>query len=330
VRAGAEGVLTLAAESASPTRGELTRHDVLDAYAAHLLALAPVPPSHRRLRVVVDAGSGMAGHTVPAVFAGLDVELVPLYFELDGRFPHHEANPLDGSTLVDLREAVDRQRADVGLAFDGDADRCFFVDETGTVVDPSAITSLIAVRELAREPGAVVLHNLICSRAVPETIRAHGGVPVRTPVGHSRIKQQMADTAAVFGGEHSGHFYFRDFWSADSGMLAALHVLAALSTSGRTLSSLVSELTPYASSGEINSVVGDPVEAMRLAEAEFAGQDGVHVDHLDGTSVQHADWSFNVRPSGTEPLLRLNVEAVDSATMASVRDRVLAIVKGAG
>ena len=330
VRAGAERVLLDEPAPATPAPGQVTRRDVLEAYADHLLALAPVAPSRPRLRVVVDAGNGMAGLTVPAVFARLDVELIPLYFELDGRFPHHEANPLDSSTLVDLREAVRRQRADVGLGFDGDADRCFFVDATGAVVDPSAITSLIAIRELAREPGAVVLHNLICSRAVPETVRAHGGVPVRTRVGHSVIKQQMAATGAVFGGEHSGHFYFRDFWSADSGMLAALHVLAAMSSSGRTLSQLVAELMPYVSSGELNSTVEDPAEAMRRVEAAFTGRDGVHVDHLDGTSVEHADWAFNLRPSGTEPLLRLNVEAVDSATMAWVRDRVLTIVRGAG
>ncbi len=330
VRATAASVLT-GAEPASPLPpGDLRRQDVLASYAEHLLGLCPVPPGPSRLRVVVDAGNGMAGHTAPAVFARLDVELVPLYFELDGRFPHHEANPLDPSTLVDLQAAVRRQRADVGLAFDGDADRCFFIDERGKAVAPSAITSLIAVRELAREPGAVVLHNLICSRAVPEAIRASGGTPVRTPVGHSGIKQQMADTGAIFGGEHSGHYYFRDFWSADSGMLAALHVLAALSQSRRPLSQLVESLTPYVSSGEINSIVADPAHAIRRVKAAYAGEPGVRIDFLDGISVEHENWSVNVRPSGTEPLLRLNVEAVDSDTMASVRDRVLAIVRSAG
>jgi phosphomannomutase len=303
---------------------------VLDAYAEHLLRLSPLPAGRSGLRVAVDAGSGMAGHTAPAVFARLDVELVPLYFELDGRFPHHQANPLDPSTLADLQAAVRRQRADVGLAFDGDADRCFFVDERGRPVDPSAITSLIASRELAREPGAVVLHNLICSRAVPQAIRAAGGTPVRTPVGHSGIKQQMADTGAIFGAEHSGHYYFRDFWAADSGMLAALHVLAALSGSERRMSELVETLTPYVSSGEINTKVDDARQAMQRVEAAYAGEPGVRIDFLDGISIQHDDWGFNVRPSGTEPLLRLNVEAVDSATMASVRDRVLAIVRRVG
>jgi phosphomannomutase len=330
VRDVAASVLSGEQPTSPLPRGGLERRDVLEAYASHLLGLAPVPGGASRRRVVVDAGNGMAGHTAPAVFARLDVELVPLYFELDGRFPHHEANPLDPSTLVDLQAAVRRQRADVGLAFDGDADRCFFIDERGQSVSPSAITSLIAVRELAREPGAVVLHNLICSRAVPQAIRASGGTPVRTPVGHSVIKQQMADTGAIFGGEHSGHYYFRDFWSADSGMLAALHVLAALSRSERPLSRLVESLTPYASSGEINSTVGDPVLAMRRVEAAYAGRPDVRIDSLDGISVEHDDWGFNVRPSGTEPLVRLNVEAVDSDTMASVRDRVLAIVRSAG
>jgi phosphomannomutase len=333
IRTAAASVL--AGEPAtSASLGTLTQRDVLDSYAEYLLALsplpAPTPGRDSRLRVVVDAGSGMAGHTAPRVFARLDVELVPMYFELDGRFPHHEANPLDPTTLMDLQAAVRRQRADVGLAFDGDADRCFFVDERGQTVEPSAIMSLIALHELAREPGAVVLHNLICSRAVPEAIRAAGGVPVRTRVGHSGIKQRMAETGAIFGGEHSGHYYFRDFWSADSGMLAALHVLAALSRSERPLSLLVETLTPYVSSGEINSTVDEPARAMRAVEATYAGQPGVRIDFLDGISVEHDDWGFNLRPSGTEPLLRLNVEAVDSATMSSVRNHVLAIVRSAG
>ncbi len=333
VRDVAERVLTGDAVRSSGPIGGLVRRDLLGSYASHLLRLAPVParpPDRSALRVVVDAGNGMAGHTVPAVFAHLDVDLVPMYFELDGRFPHHEANPLDPSTLVDLQAQVRRQRADIGLAFDGDADRCFVVDERGDLVSPSAITSLIAVRELAREPGALVLHNLICSRSVPEAIRAHGGVPVRTPVGHSGIKAQMATTGAVFGGEHSGHFYFRDFWSADSGLLAALHVLAALSQGGQALSDLVGGLTPYASSGELNSVVADPVAAMARVEAAVVAEPGVSVDHLDGVTVEHEDWWFNVRPSGTEALLRLNVEAKDSAMMGSVRDRVLEIVRSAG
>ena len=333
VRTAAASVLAGEPATSTPA-GNVTRRDVLDAYAEYLLALCPLPaPStgrESRLRVVVDAGSGMAGHTAPRVFAKLDVELVPMYFELDGRFPHHEANPLDPTTLVDLQAAVRRQRADVGLAFDGDADRCFFVDERGKTVEPSAITSLIALRELAREPGAAVLHNLICSRAVPEAIRAAGGVPVRTPVGHSGIKQRMAETGAIFGGEHSGHYYFRDFWSADSGMLAALHVLAVLSRSERPLSLLVQSLTPYVPSGEINSAVADPVRVMRAVEVAYADQPGVRIDFLDGISVEHDDWGFNLRPSGTESLLRLNVEAVDSAKMSSVRDHVLAIVRGAG
>ncbi len=333
VRRAAERVLDTAQPLDDRPRGETTRRDLREAYAACLLGLAPGPGhsgAGRPLRVVVDAGNGMAGLTVPAVFARVDVDLVPLYFELDGRFPHHDANPLDPATLRDLQAAVRRHRADVGLAFDGDADRCFVVDDQAGLVSPSAVAALIAVEELAREPGATILHNLICSRALPETIRAHGGRPVRTPVGHSVIKELMGTSGAVFGGEHSGHFYFRDFWCADSGLLAALHVLGALSRADVPLSALVRDLVPYAASGELNTVVSDPAVMVRAVESAFAGQPGVEVDHLDGVSVQHAAWWFNVRPSGTEPVLRVNVEARDSAMMASVRDRVLDLVRRPG
>ena len=219
--------------------GSIEEHDVLDAYAAHLLSLAPV--EGRPLKVVVDAGNGMAGHTAPAVFGRLGdtVELVPLFFELDGTFPNHEANPIEAENLVDLQKAVIAEGADVGLAFDGDADRCFVVDENGRAVSPSTLTALIAARELAKEPGSIVIHNLITSRAVPEIVTELGGTPVRTRVGHSYIKATMAETDAIFGGEHSGHFYFRDFWRADSGMLAALHTLAALAETDGSLSALL-------------------------------------------------------------------------------------------
>ncbi len=303
------------------SKGDRQRLDVLSLYAEHLHRLVPV--RGRRLRVVVDAGNGMAGHTVPAVFADLDVELVPLYFELDGTFPHHEANPLDHETLVDLQEAVVRHGADLGLAFDGDADRCFVIDERGRVVDPSGLTALIAARELIREPGAVIIHNLICSRAVPEIVIKRGGHPVRTPVGHSLIKAEMAAQSAIFGGEHSGHFYFRDFWYADSGMMAALHVLASAAETDDTVSVLLSGYRRYRRSGEINSVVGDPLAVMGAVESAYAGASDVAVDHLDGVTVSHPDWWFNVRPSNTEPVLRLNVEGRDDATMARVRDDVL-------
>ena len=309
--------------------GTISEHDVLEAYAAHLLSLAPV--TGRRLKVVADAGNGMAGWTAPAVFNRIgaeQVDLVPMYFELDGTFPNHEANPLDETTLADLKARVLAEGADIGLAFDGDADRCFLVDEKGRAVSPSTLTALIAARELAKEPGATVIHNLITSRAVPELVTELGGTPVRTRVGHSFIKATMAETDAIFGGEHSGHFYFRDFWRADSGMLAALHALAALAGAEGTLSELLAAYERYPMSGEINSEVADQAAVMDALEAEYAGRDGVTTDRLDGLSVSHADWTFNVRPSNTEPLLRLNAEGRDEETMAAVRDDVLAKIRG--
>jgi phosphomannomutase len=305
--------------------GSVTESDLLDDYAGHLLSLAPV--RGRRLKVVVDAGNGMAGHTVPAVLGRLDVDLVPLYFELDGTFPNHEANPIDPATMTDLVAKVREVGADVGLAFDGDADRCFLVDERGELVSPSVLTALIASRELAKDPGAMVIHNLITSRAVPEIITEHGGIPVRTRVGHSYIKATMAETGAVFGGEHSGHFYFRDFWRADSGLLAALHTLAALAEYDGPVSALLADYTRYSASGEINSTVADQAEVMRMVEKEYADRAEVVVDHLDGLTVTHPAWWFNVRPSNTEPLLRLNAEGEDVTTMSRVRDDVLAMIR---
>jgi phosphomannomutase len=311
--------------------GTITQRDVLEAYAAHLLALAPV--TGRRLKVVVDAGNGMAGLTAPVVFdrigsSGGEVELVPLYFELDGTFPHHPANPIEPENLVDLQKRVVAENADIGLAFDGDADRCFVVDELGHAVSPSTLTALIAARELAKEPGAAVIHNLITSRRVPELVTELGGVPIRTRVGHSYIKATMAETDAVFGGEHSGHFYFRDFWRADSGMLAALHTLAALAGSDEPLSELLDDYRRYALSGEINSEVADLSAALAAVEARYAGTPGAVVDRLDGLTVTTDEWWFNVRPSNTEPLLRLNVEGADEQIMTQVRDDVLAIIRG--
>jgi len=275
----------------------------------------------------VDAGNGMAGHTVPTVFEGLPVTLIPLYFELDGTFPNHEANPIDPENLRDLQRAVAEHQADIGLAFDGDADRCFVVDERGELVSPSVITALIATRELAREPGATVIYNLITSRAVPEIISENGGVPVRSRVGHSFIKAMMAEHNAVFGGEHSGHFYFRDFWFADSGMLAALHTLAALGEQPLPLSELLSRYSRYTASGEINSDVADQAASTEQVRQAFADRPGVSTDELDGLTVSTGTWWFNLRPSNTEPLLRLNVEAEDAATMAAVRDEVLGVVR---
>ena len=308
--------------------GTVSTRDVLQEYAAYLKSLVDLS-GIRPLRVVVDAGNGMGGHTAPVVLADLPLTVVPLYFELDGTFPNHEANPIEPANLRDLQKTVLAEAADLGLAFDGDADRCFVVDERGQIVTPSSLTALIAVRELAREPGGTVIHNLITSRAVAEVVREHGGNPVRTRVGHSFIKQVMAHTGAVFGGEHSGHFYFRDFWRADSGMLAALHVLAALggTPEGTTLSSLLSAYDRYEVSGEINSTVQDPAGRMAAVQAAYADEPGVRLDHLDGLTVDAPDWWFNLRASNTEPLLRLNVEATDQGSLAAVTDRVLGIVR---
>nr|WP_203634127.1 phosphomannomutase/phosphoglucomutase [Streptomyces sp. SID10815] len=307
--------------------GTVTRRDTLEDYAAHLRSLVDVT-SIRHLKVVVDAANGMGGHTVPTVLAGLPVDLVPLYFELDGTFPNHEANPLDPANLVDLCARVRAEGADLGLAFDGDADRCFVVDERGEPVSPSAITALVAARELARHGGrGAVIHNLITSRSVPEVVRENGGTPVRTRVGHSFIKAEMASTGAIFGGEHSAHYYFKDFWNADTGMLAALHVLAALGGQDEPLSALVARYDRYAGSGEINSTVEDQAARVAAIRAAYADRPGVTLDDLDGLTVSTADWWFNVRPSNTEPLLRLNAEARDEATMAKVRDEALAIIR---
>jgi phosphomannomutase len=265
---------------------------------------------------------------VPVVLSGLPLEIVPLYFELDGSFPNHEANPLDPDNLVDLQAAVREHGADIGLAFDGDADRVFVVDERGEPVSPSAITALVAVRELAKGRGTTIIHNLITSRAVPEIVREHGGNPVRTRVGHSFIKGEMARTDAVFGGEHSAHYYFRDFWRADTGMLAAMHVLAALGEQSRPLSELTAAYSRYVASGEINSTVADAQAGTKQVREAFESQDGVTVDDMDGLTVELPDGAwFNLRASNTEPLLRLNVEAPDAARMAELRDRVLEMVR---
>jgi phosphomannomutase len=307
--------------------GRVEERSMVADYAAYLRGLVDLS-GLRPLRVVVDAGNGMAGYTVPEVLGGLPLEVVPMYFELDGTFPNHEANPLDPANLVDLQKGVIAEGADLGLAFDGDADRCFVVDERGEPVSPSAITALVAVRELAKAPGSTVIHNLITSHAVPEIVTEHGGTPVRTRVGHSYIKQVMAETGAVFGGEHSAHYYFRDFWRADSGMLAGLHVLAALGEADGPLSALMADYERYAASGEVNSTVADAKAKIAEIKAEYAAQDGVTTDEMDGLTVQLPDGSwFNLRPSNTEPLLRLNVEAADGARMAALRDEVLGKVR---
>ncbi|MEU9504573.1 phosphomannomutase/phosphoglucomutase [Streptomyces sp. NPDC048196] len=309
------------------TSGTIGERDVLADYGSHLRSLVDLT-AIRPLKVVVDAGNGMGGHTVPTVFAGLPLELDALYFELDGSFPHHEANPLDPKNIVDLQARVRETGADLGIAFDGDADRCFVVDENGDPVSPSAITALVAARELAKHPGSTVIHNCITSWSVPEVVKENGGAPVRTRVGHSFIKEEMARTGAVFGGEHSAHYYFRDFWNADTGMLAALHVLAALGGQDRPLSQLVAEYDRYAASGEINSTVDDQTGRLAAIKAAYEGREGITLDELDGLTVTADDWWFNVRPSNTEPLLRLNAEARDADTVARVRDEALAIIRG--
>ncbi|WP_053688374.1 phosphomannomutase/phosphoglucomutase [Streptomyces sp. WM6372] len=313
------------AEGTAP--GTITEQDTLAGYADHLKGLVDLS-AIRPLKVVVDAGNGMGGHTVPTVFEGLPLDLVPMYFELDGTFPNHEANPLDPKNIVDLQARVKAEGADLGLAFDGDADRCFVVDERGEGVSPSAVTALVAARELARNGGTgTVIHNLITSWSVPEVVREHGGTPVRTRVGHSFIKEQMAETGAIFGGEHSAHYYFKDFWNADTGMLAALHVLAALGGQDGPLSELVSSYDRYAGSGEINSTVADQAGRLAAVKAAYGSAEGITLDELDGLTASSADWWFNLRASNTEPLLRLNVEARDPETLAKVRDEVLALVR---
>ncbi|MDT0441579.1 phosphomannomutase/phosphoglucomutase [Streptomyces johnsoniae] len=306
--------------------GTLGQRDTLGDYAAYLRSLVGLT-GIRPLRAVVDAGNGMGGHTVPTVFDGLPIEVDPLYFELDGTFPNHEANPLDPANIVDLQARVKATGADIGLAFDGDADRCFVVDERGEPVPPSAITALVAARELAKAPGSAVIHNLITSWTVAEVVKENGGTPIRTRVGHSFIKAEMARTGAIFGGEHSAHYYFRDFWNADTGMLAALHVLAALGEQDGPLSQLVAAYDRYASSGEINSRVDDQAGRAAAVRAAYAGRPGVTLDELDGLTVTTDDWWFNLRPSNTEPLLRLNIEGRDTATVDKVRDEVLALVR---
>ena len=301
--------------------------EMLEEYVDHLLSLVDVS-SIRPLKIVIDAGNGMGGYTAPAVFKRLNAQVIEMYFELDGTFPNHEANPIEPSNLKDLQKAVKKHKADIGLAFDGDADRCFLVDEKGELVNPSSLTGLIASRELKRYPSSNVIYNLISSRAVKEVIEENGGTAVRSRVGHSYIKKLMAETNAVFGGEHSGHFYFRDFWKADSGMLAALHAIAALGETDTPLSKLLSSFNRYYSSGEINSTVSDAKAAMNQIEKIYGKKDGVEVDHLDGLTINGDTWWFNLRASNTEPLLRLNVEASTEARMKKVRDDVLNTIRG--
>ncbi len=302
------------------------RQEMLEEYVSHLLQLVDLSQT-RPLKIVIDAGNGMAGHTAPAVFSRLNADVTEMYYELDGTFPNHEANPIEPENLKDLQAEVKKKKADIGLAFDGDADRCFLVDEKGELVNPSALTALIATRELAKYPASTIIYNLISSKAVREVVEENGGTAVRSRVGHSYIKKLMAETGAVFGGEHSGHFYFRDFWRADSGMLAALHAIAALGENEVPLSQLLAPFNRYFSSGEINSKVSDAVASTKKIEYQDGAMEGVELDHLDGLTVTGDTWWFNLRASNTEPLLRLNVEATTAQEMAAIRDAVLNTIR---
>jgi phosphomannomutase len=320
----ADRATTATEPTSAVERGRRSEQDLLLTYANYLHSLVDLS-GIRRLRVVADAGNGMAGHTLPAVLGDDDLELIGLFLDLDGTFPNHPPNPLEPENLLDAQAAVRDHAADLALVFDGDADRCFIIDERGEVVSPSAITAMIASQELAREPGATIVCNKITSRVVPEVVLAEGGKIVITRVGHTFVKAAMAEHNAIFGGEHSAHYYFREFWGADTGMLAALHVLSAAGRSDRPLSELVARFDRYAASGEINSLVSDQQMIMDRVAAALAGRG--EQDRIDGLTVSGPDWWVNVRPSNTEPLLRLNVEAAKRETMETLRDETLSLIR---
>src|SRR5579863_2924038 len=307
----------------SKTPGSVSERDLLDDFARHCLSFVN-PSKIKPLKIAVDAGNGMAGETVPHVFKSLPCDLVPLYFELDGSFPNHPASPIEPENMIDLQAAVRKHGCDVGVAFDGDADRMFIVDEKGDLVDGSTVTALVALNTLKKHPGAKILYNLICSSSVPELIKKAGGIPVRSKVGHSIIKAVMREQDIVFGGEHSGHFYFRDNWYADSGMIAFLQCLELFSEAGMTVSETIAPLDTRFRSGEINSQVKDAAAKMREIEAHYKDAE---IDHLDGVTVSYPDWWMNVRPSNTEPLLRLNVEGDTKELMERHRDEALALIR---
>ena len=305
--------------------GSMRNQDLLKDYVDYLLSLFPDKAfKKRKLKVVIDAGNGMAGFTAPAVMERLNIDLIPMYFELDGNFPNHEANPIEAKNLKDLQKRVKKEKADIGLAFDGDADRCFLINEKGELVNPSALTSLIAVHQLKTKPGSTIIYNLISSKAVSEVIAENGGIGVRSRVGHSYIKSLMAESGAIFGGEHSGHFYFSNFWRADSGMLAALYALTELMATKNTLSELLKPFNRYVASGEINSKVKNAEKSIELIRKKYC--DKYLVDELDGLTITADSWWFNLRPSNTEPLLRLNVEADTEKEMVKIRDTVLSLI----
>jgi phosphomannomutase len=313
-------------DSAPPAArpGTISHRDVLDDFAQHCLSFIE-PARIKPFKIAIDAGNGMAGLTVPYVFKHLPCHVTPLFFELDGTFPNHPASPIEPENMVDLQKAVLDHGCDLGVAFDGDADRMFIVDEKGGLVGGDIVTALVAINTLKRYPGAKVLYNLICSRSVPEEILKNGGVPVRSQVGHSLIKKTMRDEDVVFGGEHSGHFYFRDNWFADSGMIALLQCLEVFSDAGKPVSDVIAPIDSRFRSGEINSHVEDIPG--KLAQLQERYKDA-EIDHLDGITIQYPDWWLNVRPSNTEPLLRLNVEGDTEELMQRNRDEALALIRG--
>jgi phosphomannomutase len=307
-------------------RGDLTSRDVLDAYAEHVLSLID-PSVIKPLKIAIDTGNGMGGELIPRAFRNLPCEIVPLYFELDGSFPNHEANPIEPENIADLQKTVVEQACDLGVAFDGDADRMFLIDEHGQFIGGDMTTAMVAIEMLRANPGSAIVYNLICSRTVPEQIEAHGGRPLRSRVGHSYIKKLMREEDAVFGGEHSGHFYFRDNWYADSGLIAMLTVLQLVSKANKTVSQVLAPIDTRFRSGEINTEVTDVPGTIERVKANFAAQ-GATIDDLDGLTVGFDDWWFNLRGSNTQPLLRLNVESDDRATLQAHTDEVVALIRG--
>ena len=319
--------LAMSGNFAQPTHtGHVTKRDVTDAYVQHALTFIDVSKL-KPLKVVVDAGNGMAGIMMPKVFQHLPCELVPLYFELDGTFPHHPASPIEPENMVDVQKKVREVGADVGAAFDGDADRMFPVDEHGEIVDGSMVTAMVANSLLHKFPGSTILYNLIVSKSVPELVERLGGKAVRTRVGHSFIKAEMRKVNGIFGGEHSGHFYFRDNWYADSGLIALLILLELISVEDKPLSEIIKPLDNWVRSGEINSEVHDTTAKLQAIRDHY-GKDAQSVDTLDGLTIDYGSWWFNIRPSNTEPLLRLNLEAKDKTLLDQKRDEVLSFIRG--
>jgi phosphomannomutase len=319
--------LVISGNIPAPTRkrGDLGERDVLDAYAEHVLGIIDVA-TIKPLKIAIDAGNGMGGVLIPRTFKHLPCEIIPLYFELDGTFPNHEANPIEPENIRDLQRTVVEQGCDLGVAFDGDADRMFLIDENGAFVGGDMTTAMVSIQMLKKHPGSAIVYNLICSRTVPETIEENGGRAFRSRVGHSFIKAMMREEDAIFGGEHSGHFYFRDNWYTDSGLIAMLTVLELISEEDRSLSAILRPIDNRFRSGEINSDVDDVDATIERVKAYYSAQ-GATTDQIDGLSVDFPDWWFNVRPSNTQPLLRLNVEADDKALLGEKTSEVLSLIR---